>query len=482
MASKLIKSFAWDFGGRVGGQLIGFVIGIILARLLSPEEFGLIGMAMVFISFSGIFTNLGLSSALIQRSEPTEDHYSSSFYLNVFAALLLTLVFVFLAPFIAAFFKSPQIINLIRVLSLTLVISSLSIVQDARLRKAMNFRILTRTKIISSVISGVIGIAMAFMGFGVWSLVAQTLISGILSTVLLWFFSDWKPRLLFRMQAIKDLWGYGFNMFISGAINTAYDQLDSIIIARLFSAKELGLFTRAKTLNRFVIRYSSESVGTVTFPAMAAIKDQREQMLKMGLKAETLIAYLSLGLLGWLYVSSGPLIITLLGEKWIPAIEIFKILCLSGFAVPISAATLSMLKAAGYSGSFLRVEVWKKIVGLAGFGIGFYFGLKGYLISLIITGAIAVWLNMYFTGKAVGITVRHQLIPLLPYFGLSIVAVLMSFWLLKFLHTPWLAFIIVSLIFMVAYFSCNFIFKTEGQTLFIAQVKSLIKTLQEKIF
>jgi len=481
MAGRLIKSFAWDFAGRVGGQLIGFVISIILARILSPEEFGLIGMAMVFISLSGVFTNLGLSSALIQRTDPTEEHYSSSFYLNIAVAAFLALLFILLAPLIAIFFKNPEIANLIRVLSFTLIINSLSIVQDARFRKKMNFRILTRTKILSAILSGAIGIGMALMGYGVWSLVVQTLASGLLTSLFLWFYSDWRPKILFRLKAIKELWEYSFNLFISGVINTAYEQLDSIIIARLFSAKDLGLFSRAKTLNRFAIKYSSESVGTITFPAMSEVKSDRERMLDLGLKAETLIAYLSLGLLGWLYVASEPLILTLIGPKWLQSVEMFKILCLSGFAYPISAATLSMLKAAGYSGSFLKVEVWKKVVGLAGFVIGFYFGIKGYLISLIITGVISVWLNMYFTGKALGITVRHQLLPILPYLFISITAVLLSYWILKFIQIPVISLMVVSFLFAVIYFLINYIVKSEGQRLFLAQSRSLILAIKNKI-
>jgi len=190
MSGKLIKSFAWDFAGRVGGQFISFIIGIILARLLSPAEFGLIGMSLVFISLSGVFTNLGLSSALIQRTDPTEEHYSSSFYLNIAAAAFLAVLFILLAPLIATFFKNPEITNLVRVLSLTLVLNSLTIVQDARFRKKMNFRILTRTKILASILSGALGITMAFFGFGVWSLVFQTLASGLFTSAFLWFYSD----------------------------------------------------------------------------------------------------------------------------------------------------------------------------------------------------------------------------------------------------------------------------------------------------
>ena len=176
MAGKLIKSFAWDLAGRVGSQIAGAAIGIILARLLTPAEFGLIGMAMVFIGVSGIFTNLGLSSALVQRTNPTEEHYSSSFYLNVTASLFLTVLFILLAPAIARFFKNEDLTDIVRVLSLSLLISGFTVVQEARLRKKMRFDLLTKARIISSVSSGAVGVTMAFTGFGVWSLVAQTLL------------------------------------------------------------------------------------------------------------------------------------------------------------------------------------------------------------------------------------------------------------------------------------------------------------------
>lgn len=480
MSGKLIKSFAWDFAGRVGSQITGLIIGIILARLLTPAQFGLIGMAMVFISVSEIFTNLGLSSALIQRSDPTEEHYSSSFFLNIGAALLLTIIFVAAAPLIAAFFKNDEITLLVRVLSVSLLIGSLSVVQEARLRKKMRFDLLTKARIISSVVSGLIGISMAFAGFGVWSLVVQTLLGRVLTTSYYWFVSEWRPKLLFRIRAIKELWAYSLNLFFSGIIDTAYNQLDSIIIARLFSANELGLYSRAKSLNRFAIKYSSESVGTITFPAMAEIKNDRERMISLGLKAETLVAFLSFGLLGWLFVSAGPLILTLFGSKWEASIRIFRILCLSGFAYPISAATLSMLKASGDSKSFLKVEVWKKIVGLAGFVVGFMFGLEGFLISLIFTGAISVYMNMYVTGRSLDMKIRHQLYPLLPYLAVSVTSAFICEIINISFKSSLLNFILISLLFVVLFFGINYIIKTEGYFLFIQQSKSLIEKLKMK--
>lgn len=480
MSGKLLHSFVWDFAGRIIGQIISFIIGIILARLLSPAEFGLIGMAMVFIAMSEIFTNLGLSSALIQRETPTEDHYSSSFYLNLIASIFLSLLFILLAPFIASFFKSPEITNIIRVLALTLVVSGFTVVQEARLRKFMHFKILTEAKLLSSVLAGSIGIFMAWQGYGVWSLVFQTLLSRILISIYYWFVTDWKPKLIFKLKAIKDLWSYSFNLFISGIIDTTYNQLDSIIIARAFSAFDLGLYTRAKSLNGFVIKYSSESLNSVTFPAMAAIKDDKNKMLELGMKAETLIAFVSFGLLGWLYVAAEPLILTLLGQKWESSISIFKILCLSGFIYPLSAATLSMLKAAGFTGEFLKVEILKKIIGLIGLGIGFLFGLKGFLISLIFSGAICLWLNMFFTGRAIGISVKHQALPLLPYMAIaSILALIISSLDIR-TGFESINFLILTALFFLTYFVSNMFLKTSGYYSFKMQMMRLTNKFKLK--
>jgi len=430
---------------------------------------------MVFIGISSVFTNLGMSSALIQRTNPTEEHYSSSFYLNIGAAFIITLLFIILAPVIAHFFNNEKLTDLIRVLSITILISSFSVVQEARFRKMMRFDLLTKANILSTVISGIVGIVLAFAGFGVWSLVVQAVLARLFLTGYYWLASVWKPKLLFKIKAIKELWAYSLNLFYSSVIDTIYNQLDSLVIAKIFTAVDLGLYSKAKALNRFAILYASYSVGAVTFPAMSAIKEDRERLIELGIKAETLIAFVSFGLLGWMYVSAETLILTLIGPKWQPSIEIFRILCLSGFAYPISAATLSMLKASGDSDSFLKVEVWKKIIGLAGLTIGFMFGMKGFLLSLIFTGAIAVWMNMFVTGKSLNISVGHQLFPLVRYLIIAVVATVITWFVPVGFRLHILNFTVITVIFLSLYFGMNYLLKTNGMNLFNQQVSSLIK-------
>lgn len=463
----------WDFLGKIGTQIISFGLGIFLARLLSPREYGLIGLATIFIAITGIFSNLGLSTALIQKENPTEAHYSSSFFLNISVGFFLFGCFFLFAPLIAIYFNEPQLTSIVRILSIGIVLSSFNIVQNVHFSRNMQFKQMSKIKIINIFIAGSIGLTLAINGFGVWSLVFQTLIGGVLNSALLWYFSDWKPKWVFEWKALKELWGYGFKMFISGLLDTLYNQLSSLIIAKFFSAKDLGLYSRAESLNRFVIKYSSESVSVVTFPSMSRIQGKKVEVIALGKKTEILVAFLSFGLLGLLYVSSESLILFLLGKKWSESIVYYKILCLSGFAFPISSASLNILKATGNSSKFLEVEAYKKIVGLIGLCTGFYFGVKGYLFSLIFTGAVAVLLNMYFVSLAVSFSVKEQLKDIYIY---AIISVLCTF---VVINIPlygailFLNLIQQTLLFGTLYFLCNYVLKTKGLS-FVNQLKNEI--------
>lgn len=423
-SNTVVKSFLWDFSGKLARQFVGFGIGIILARLLSTKEFGLISMAMIFIAISDYLVNVGLSSAIVQRKDLTEEHLSSSFYLNFGFSLILAIIYIALAVPISNFFKTPELINVIRVLSLKIVIGGLTIVQRAILTKNMKFRILMRASLGGSIVGGLIGVVMALNGYGVWSLIAQLLISLMVESFVFWFSSEWKPRLIFKINALKELWSYGINLFFSGLINVFFQQLDSFVIAKIFSRETLGLYNRARNLNNFVIRYSSDSINSVMFPAMTALHDDKDRMIKMGLKSESLVSFFTFGLLGWLYLTAEPLIMFLLGNKWAGAIEIYKLLCLSGFVFPLSVTTLNMIKASGDSRTILKIETIKNIINVSGLIIGFLFGLKGYLISLIFSGSINLLINMLFARKSLNLSIIRQLSHIYLYPITAIAAVL----------------------------------------------------------
>jgi len=480
MASKITTSFLWDFLGKIGSQLISLVIGIVLARLLSPTEYGLIGMAMVFIAFSGIFTNLGLSSALIQRKDPNEEHFSSSFYFNIGVALLFFILFIILAPFIADFFNEPKITNLIRVLSLNILINSLIIVQSAIMYREMLFKAFSKIRIISTLISGIIGIAMALIGFGVWSLVIQTLISSLVQTIYIWLLNTWRPKIIFKINALKELWTFGFHLFLNGIMNVAYNNLSTIIIAKIFSAIDLGLFTRAESLNRFVIKYSSESIGSVIYPAMTKLQEKKKELIDLGAKSQKLISFTAFGLLGLLYLTAEPFILFLLGEKWKGAIEIYKILCLSGFALPISAAATSIFKAHGNSKEFLWEDVIKKIVGFAGMAIGFFFGLEGFLYSLVLTGLFNVLLDMYYVEKIMGYPLMLQLRSITIYPIITITIVLALSYIPMSTNSNFFNLIIYGALYCSGYILINSILKTMGFEIFKSQLYGVMLQMRHR--
>jgi len=480
MKDRSITAFIWDFLGKGGNQLVSFIIGIILARLLSPTEYGLIGMAMVFISFTSVFTNLGLSSALIQRSDPHEVHFSSSFYLNLFAGFFLFVLFFVSAPLVARFFNEPQITTLVRVLSTNILFTSVTIVQEARLTRELRFDTLAKARVLATLVSGIIGISLAFIGFGVWSLVCQTLSNSIIRSTYIWITVTWRPKFLFQINAIKELWTFGFHMFLVGLINTAYGSVSTIVIGKIFSLTDLGLYSRAESLNRFVIKYSAESVGSVTYPIMAMLQNSREELIDFGIKTQRLVAFLSFFLLGLLYLTAEPLILVLLGEKWKGAIEIYKLLCLSGFTIPIGAVATNMFKAYGKSREFFNENNIKKVFGFIGMGVGFLFGLKGFLISLIIIGLFSVILDMYYVQITLDYSLFRQIRSIIIYPILVVFLVVAMSFIPKYSNSNLLVLVLTSIVYSLIYLLINHLLRTKGLGIFTSQLKIIIEKLSTK--
>ncbi|MDC0324463.1 lipopolysaccharide biosynthesis protein [Akkermansiaceae bacterium] len=424
---KLLNSFGWEFLGRIFKQCIGFFIGILLARLLGPEKFGLIAMSTALVSIASFFISTGLFTALIQYEGPKESHLSSVFFYNLVIGVLLLTIFYFGAPWMTYLLKAPNLFTeVIRFVSLTFLISSFTQVQEALFRRELKIKELALINFAATLVGGITGIFLALLDCGVWSLVAYLLIERTTFCISVWIKSHWKPKLIFRIRAIKDLWPFGFRMFLAGLVKNFVAQIDSIIISRSFGITELGLFSRAKTLNNFVTRYSSESIGNIMFPAMAKLQTDKHKLVVLGLRSERIISFLCFGLLGWMYLTAEELILLLLGDDWKEAVPIYQILCLSGFSYPLGVATSSMLKAVGNGSLFLRLEVYKQIVMVLGLSVGFVYGLRGYLISLIITGSICVLINLYFSARYFGFNLRTHFVNLSKFLFIAVGSVLLT--------------------------------------------------------
>ncbi|MCQ8131006.1 lipopolysaccharide biosynthesis protein, partial [Methylomonas rivi] len=286
-----IKALIWDFSGKVAAQGVGFIISLFLARLLEPEEFGLVAMIMVIIGMANVFSDVGLGSALIQRRKVLPIHYSSVFYFNIFVGLMLTLATYFSACWIAAFYQNDALIPLTQAMSLSFVVNAFSSVQTTKLRKDLNYAALSKANFLASFAGGALGIWLAFQGAGVWSLVTQMLASGVIFNVLIWSMSRWKPSLLFSVKALIQLWGFGFRMFLAGLLDAVFTKLDFMIIGKLFIPVTLGYFQRAKSLNSLLVQYSSESFISVLFPLLSQVKNDLPRFQNINLKMIEIICF-----------------------------------------------------------------------------------------------------------------------------------------------------------------------------------------------
>jgi len=277
-------AFVWDFMGKIATSGAGFIVSIFLARLLEPEDFGLIAMIMVFVVISQVFTDVGLGSAIVQRRRIREIHYSSVFYFNIVLGVFLTILLFLSAPYIASFYNQESLLLLTQAISFTFIITAFSTIHVNKFRKELNFTAITKVSFTSSLISGIIGVGLAFYGVGIWALVAQILISKILYTILIWKISSWTPILRFSFKALKQLWGFGFRMFLVGLINTISTKIDVIIIGKIFPVATLGFYQRSMALNNLVTQYSSGSLLSVLLPLLSKIQNDLPRFQRIVLK------------------------------------------------------------------------------------------------------------------------------------------------------------------------------------------------------
>ena len=413
LKTKGINALIWDFLGKLGSHASTFIVTIFLARLLEPSDFGLIAIIMVIVSLATIFSDIGLGGALIQRRRLHQIHYSSVFFFNLFAGSILTIITFLSAEWIAEFYRNEQLAPLVKAASFLFVISAFHAVQTVILKKELKYDQLTKVNLTASISSGIIGVSLAFSGFGVWSLLGQLISREIIINLVIWSKTSWIPKIAFSLKALKQLWAYGMNMFLAEFLDTLYEKADYLIMGRLFPAATLGFFHQAKQLNLFVTEYSAGSLMSVLFPVMSKIQNDLAKFRRVVIKSTGIISFITFLILGGLYLVSDDLIVLLLGEKWVPSIFYFKILLLSGFAYPISALMVNVLSSRGKSKDFLRLEIYKKIIQTGNLVILYFFGIEVFLYSLIVSSLLGTALNIHFATREIDIPFFDIVKPLL---------------------------------------------------------------------
>jgi O-antigen/teichoic acid export membrane protein len=419
LKQKTVSGLLWSFIDNFSKLGLTFIIGIILARLLSPGEFGLIGMISIFIALSQSLVDSGFTQALIRKKECTQADYSTVFYFNLLVGFVLYLVLYFSAPAISRFFEEPQLTLIVKVIGLGIVINAFTIVQRARLTKEINFKLQTKISIIASVVSGTIGIVMAYSGYGVWSLVFKTLMGFFFSSVLLWIWNKWKPTLVFSKNSFKELFSFGYRLLLSGLIDTVYKNIYLLIIGKYFSAAELGFYTRADQFNNLPSSNITSVIQRVSYPILTEIQDDLPR-LKIAyqkiIKSTMLISFVAMMIMA---AVAKPLILSLIGEKWLPSVIYLQLLSFVGMLYPLHAINLNMLNVQGRSDLFLRLEIIKKILAIPVIIVGVLLGIKLMIVAMIFLSLIAYFLNSYYSGQLIGYSSLQQVKDIFPSFVLA---------------------------------------------------------------
>ncbi|WP_411686483.1 lipopolysaccharide biosynthesis protein [Acinetobacter pseudolwoffii] len=412
LKKQAIAGIKWTFVQQFSVQIINFAVQIILARLLMPEMFGLVAMVVIFISIGQALMDGGMTSSIIRTKNPDQLDYSTVFITNIIMSLGVYGVIFIAAPYIALFYNQEILTNIIRVLSLTFVIRALVAVHMAKLTKEMNFKLQMKLQIPSTVIAGIVGISMAYQGYGVWSLVWLNLIQAISFTVQTLVFMKWRPSLIFNFERFKCHFNFGYKLTLASLIDVIFNDSYRIVIGKFYSPATVGFFHQAETLRLFPVQQISTVVGKVTYPLFAKMNDDdgNDDALKFAYKITmklvlVLIVPLMLGLI--LMAEEG--FRFLFGEKWLPAVPYFQILALASIVRPLSVYNLNILKVKGRSDIFLRIEILKKIIGVALLIVGLNFQVIGLVISLTVFSYISFIINMYFSGSLISYSIKEQL-------------------------------------------------------------------------
>ena len=460
--SKAAKGMAWIFIERMSVQICQFIIGIILARILMPSDYGIVGMLAIFMAIAQSLLDSGFNRALIQKKDRTNVDYSTVFYFNLLISIVLYALFFFSAPYIAAFYHTPILTNVARVVSVSIIINALSLVQTAKLTIELNFRLQTVASVISIVLSGSIGILLAYNGYGVWSLVAQGLSSSVIRTVILWIFSRWKPLLLFSRKSFKTLFSFGSKLLIGDLIHTLYTNMYTLVIGRVYNSSNVGYYNRAN--GYAVLPYSvfSQVVNKVMFPVLSEKQDDNKALLVAYNKLFRVPMFLYVPLMVGLAALAKPLVCIMIGEKWMDCVPLLQVLCFGYIFTPMSAINLNLLYVKGRSDISLKLDLIKKPVGIAFLFASIPLGLWWMCFGKAIYDFVAFAMNCYYTKKLLNYGFFEQIKSILPMILFSTVMFAAIILIDCLFSSYWLMLLVGSLTGLCVYLGLSLLFKESA--------------------
>ena len=420
LKNKTVKGASWSFIDSIAGQGITFLVGLVLARLLSPAEYGLIGIITIFIAVFNSIVDSGFSNALIRKNDAKDLDYNTVFISNLVLSVVLFGILYISAPAISSFFNQSQLIPLLRVMGIIVIINAFAIIQRTLLVKKVDFKTQTKVSLISSISSGFIGIGMAVSDLGVWSLVGQQISRQFLNSAFLWIFSQWYPKIQFSFKSFKELFSFGWKLLVSGLIDTVWREIYQVVIGKCYTPVALGQYTRAQQFASICSSNLTSVVQRVSFPVLSSVQDDKER-LKNGYKRIIKVTMLlTFVLMLGLAAVAKPLVLALIGEQWLPCVSYLQIICLQMMLYPLHSLNLNMLQVQGRSDLFLKLEIIKKIIAIGPLLLGIFVNIYWMLGGSVVTGFIAYYLNAYYSGPFLNYSIKEQVKDILPSFGVAI--------------------------------------------------------------
>lgn len=422
MKKKTIGGLLWSFGDLVGNQGIQFLIQIILARMLLPEHFGLIGMILVFIALSNSLVDSGFTQALIRERNASQTDYSTVFYFNFLISVLIYWILYAAAPSIGSFFDEPQLVQLVRVLSIGIIINSFAVIPKAMFAKEVNFKVQAKINLSSSILSGLIAVGLAMAGYGVWSLVLRQLSMNTIQSLLFTIAKKWMPSLVFSITSFKRLFGFGWKLLVSGLIDTFYTNVYFLIIGKQYSTAQLGYYTNASRFSEIVSQNLAATILRVTYPVLSRIQDDNERLKQSYKNITKLAAFLIFPVMVGMAAVGEPLVLLVFGEKWLPMVNYFQLLSIAGMLYPILALDLSIFQVKGRSDLYLLLEIINKtsLTVLLLIAIGLDLGVIGLIVAAILNTYLEFFVNCHFSKKEVAYPAKEKVRDLLPIYLLSL--------------------------------------------------------------
>ncbi len=477
---KVTSNLIWRFLERCGAQGVTFLVSIVLARILDPDVYGTVALVTVFTTIMQVFVDSGMGNALIQKKDADDLDFSSVFYFNIVMCSILYLIMFLIAPLIAYFYDLPELTPIVRVLSLILIISGVKNVQQAYVSRHLLFKRFFFATLGGTLGAAVVGITMAYLGFGVWALVMQMLFNTTVDTILLWITVKWRPKKMFSFQRLKGLFSFGWKLLVSKLLDTVYNDVRQLIIGKKYTKQDLAQYNQGKKFPQFIVLNINASIDSVLLPTMSNVQDDKAKVRNMTRRAIKTSTYLMMPLMVGLAVCAEPLVKLILTEKWLPCVLFLRIFCITYAFHPINTANLNAMKALGRSDLFLILEIIKKAVGITAILITMFISVEAMAYSLLVTSILSQIINSWPNRKLLGYSYENQILDIMPQIGISAIMGAVVYCVQFIGLRSWITLLIQVPVGVVLYYLLSKIFHIDSFEYLVSTVKGLFGKKKKK--